>query len=122
MIPKAIGPYVPYKVVGDVVYICGQLPLNPETTTIEVDTVELQTRQCLLNIEAILKELGASLSDVVSTTVAISDINDGKEMNLEYIKFFKPPHYPARMAFGVSGLPMNAKVEIAAIAHLNQEK
>lgn len=121
MIPKAVGPYVPYKQVGDIVYISGQLPLNPETTKIETDDVSEQTRQCLLNLEAVLKEVGGTLSDVVSVNVALVDINEGKAMNLEYIKFFKPPLYPARMAFGVSGLPMDAKVEISAIAHLNQQ-
>lgn len=118
MIPKAIGPYVPYRIAGDTVYISGQLPLNPETATIETDDVTLQTRQALDNIVAILNEVGATLEDVVYVTVVLDDINDGKEMNLEYIKYFKPPNYPARMAYGISGLPMGAKVEISAVAHL----
>ena len=120
MIAKAVGPYVPYKEVNGFLYISAQLPLNPETTTIDSDDITLQTNQVLLNLESILKENGGDLSDVINTTVVITDMSEGKAMNLEYIKFFKPPNYPTRTVITSTELMMGAKVQISAIAYINK--
>lgn len=120
MIPKAVGPYSAYRKVDNIVYVSGQLPINPETSKVESEDVTLQTRQCLANLKAILNEVGGSFDNVVSVTVLLSDIEYFAEMNAEYGKYFTEGVYPARIAYGVSGLPLNAKVEIGAIVHLDK--
>ena len=113
--PKAIGPYSAYRVAGDLIFISGQLPLDPQTMEFAGDDIKTQTQQSLSNIQAILKELGLEMSSIIKTTVLLSDISYFAEMNEVYSQFFDAP-YPARSAFAVKDLPKGAKVEIEVIA------
>lgn len=115
LIPKAVGPYSAYRVVGDFVYVSGQLGLHPETNELDLDVVS-QAKQSLTNIQNILKELGLSLDNVVKTTVLLDNIDDFVTVNEVYATFFKEP-YPARSAFAVKNLPKGALVEIEVIAY-----
>lgn len=114
--PAAIGPYSQaIKAEGVSINVSGQLPINPATGELAGDDIKSQTRQSLLNVKAILEEAGASMSDVVETTVLLTDIAEFADMNEVYAEFFSTP-YPARAAFQVVALPKGAKVEIKAVA------
>lgn len=113
--PAAIGPYSQGIAAGDLVFVSGQIPINPETGSIEADDIEGQTRQSLTNIRNILKEEGLTMANVVKTTVLLSDIKDFTAMNDVYKTFFTEP-YPARSAFQAAAIPKGAKVEIEVIA------
>lgn len=116
--PAAIGPYSQaVKAEGVSINVSGQIPIDPATGAFAGDDIQAQTRQCLTNIAAILKEAGASMDDVVETTVILTDIADFAAMNEVYGEFFSEP-YPARAAFQVVALPKGAKVEIKAVARL----
>ncbi|MDD7318471.1 MAG: RidA family protein [Prevotella sp.] len=112
--PAAIGPYSQGIEVNGFVYASGQIPLDPATGTFP-EGIKAQTHRSLLNAQAILKEAGLSLNDVVKTTVLLADIADFAEMNEVYAEFFSEP-YPARSAFAVKALPKGALVEIECIA------
>lgn len=113
--PKAIGPYSAYREVNGLLFISGQLPINPDSGKIESHDIKEQTKQSLKNIGAILEENGISYDKVVKTTCFLADINDFVAFNEIYAEFFKDP-YPARSAFAVKDLPKKAKVEIEVIA------
>lgn len=113
--PKAIGPYSQAIQVGNLVYTSGQLPIDPTTGTFPKGGIKEQTRQSLLNIQAILEEAGLTMSNVVKTTVFLADMNDFADMNAIYAEFFTQP-YPARSAVAVRTLPKNALVEIEVVA------
>jgi 2-iminobutanoate/2-iminopropanoate deaminase len=115
--PGAIGPYSQAIEVGNLVYTSGQLPINPATNAFPEGGVKEQTRQSLLNIQAILQERGLSMRNVVKTTVFMADMNDFAEMNNVYAEFFAEP-YPARSAVAVKTLPKNALVEIEVVAEI----
>ena len=113
--PKAIGPYSQAIQVGNLVYTSGQLPIDPTTGAFPEGGIKEQTRQSLLNIQAILEEAGLTMSNVVKTTVFLADMNDFADMNAVYAEFFTQP-YPARSAVAVKTLPKNALVEIEVVA------
>jgi 2-iminobutanoate/2-iminopropanoate deaminase len=113
--PKAIGPYSQAVMAGDLLFISGQLPLVTGTSDFAGEEITAQTRQALTNLEAILEAAGLSMSHVVKTSVYLKDLNDFSEMNAVYGEFF-PENSPARAAFEVARLPMNALVEIEAVA------
>ncbi len=113
--PKAIGPYSQAILVDKTLYVSGQLPIDPVTNEIP-STAALQTKQSLLNIEAILKEANMEKEDIVKCTVYLKDLNHFNEMNDEYSYFFYE-HKPARVALEVSRLPKDVLVEIDAIAY-----
>lgn len=114
--PAAIGPYSQAIDSGaGLVFVSGQLPINPETGSCPSGDVQTQTRQSLLNAQAILKEAGLDLSNVVKTTVFLADMNDFAAMNEVYSQFFQAP-FPARSAIAVKALPKGAMVEIECIA------
>lgn len=113
--PAAIGPYSQAVVDDGLVFVSGQLPINPETGKFPSDNVSEQTSQSLKNIREILKEAGYGMENVMKTTVFLQDMNDFAAMNAVYEKFFTEP-YPARAAFQVAKLPQGAKVEIEAVA------
>ena len=113
--PAAIGPYSQAIKVGELVFVSGQLPIDPATGAFPEGGIKEQTRQSILNAQAILKEAGADLSNVVKTTVLLADIADFGAMNEVYASFFNAP-YPARSAFAVRDLPKGALVEIEMIA------
>ena len=113
--PAAIGPYSQAIEAGGMVFASGQLPINPATGAFHEGGIKEQTRQSILNAEAILKEAGCSLANVVKTTVLLADIADFAAMNEVYASFFSEP-FPARSAFAVRDLPKGALVEIEMIA------
>lgn len=113
--PAAIGPYSQAIEAGGMVFASGQLPINPATGAFPEGGIKEQTRQSILNAEAILKEAGCSLANVVKTTVLLADIADFATMNEVYASFFSEP-FPARSAFAVRDLPKGALVEIEMIA------
>ena len=113
--PAAIGPYSQGIDGGAVVITSGQLPLDPATGAFAEGGIAGQTRQSLLNIQAILAEAGLSMDNIIKTTVFLKDMNDFAEMNSAYAAVFeKDP--PARSAVEVARLPKDAAVEIEAIA------
>ena len=113
--PAAIGPYSQAIEANGFVYASGQLPIDPATGAFPKGGIKEQTRQSLLNAQAILREAGLELSNVVKTTVLLSDIANFGPMNELYSEFFQQP-YPARSAFAVKDLPKGALVEIECIA------
>ena len=116
-IPEAVGPYSAFRIAGDYMYISGQLGINPETQTIDSDTAEGQARQALENMKAILENNGLSMANVVKTLVLLDNISDFVTVNNVYAEYFSAP-YPARSSFEVCILPIEALVEIEAIAYL----
>ena len=114
--PAAIGPYSQAVDSGcGLVFVSGQLPIDPVTGAFPEGGVEAQTRQSLLNARAILEEAGLSLANVVKTTVLLADMGDFAAMNGIYAQFFAEP-FPARSAVAVKTLPKGALVEIESIA------
>lgn len=112
--PKAIGPYSQAIENNGMLFISGQIPVDPATGNV-AETIEEQTEQVLKNIGAILKEAGYTYADVVKTTCLLSDMANFKPMNEVYAKYFKE-NPPARAAFAVKALPMGVMVEIESIA------
>lgn len=112
------GPYSQAIVTGSLVFISGQLGMDLKEKKLS-ETVEGQTRLALESIERIITEAGGCLDDVVKTTVLLADMNDFRAMNRVYAEFFKEP-YPARAAFQAAKLPLNAMVEIEAVARLKE--
>ena len=114
--PSAIGPYSQgIAASGKMVFVSGQIPIDPATGAFAADDIKGQTEQSLKNVGAILAEAGCSYEDVVKTTVLLADIADFGPMNEVYAKFFTGD-CPARAAFAVKDLPKGALVEIEAIA------
>ncbi|KAL3306779.1 endoribonuclease L-PSP [Colletotrichum asianum] len=95
------------------IYCSGQIPLNPEGVLIEGNITQ-KTKQCISNLEAVLKEAGSSIAKVVKVNIFLADMGDFAEMNGEYEKWFT--HKPARSCVAVKTLPKNVEVEIEAIA------
>ncbi len=113
--PAAIGPYSQAIKVGELVFVSGQLPIDPATGAFAEGGIKELTRQSLTNMKAILEEAGTSMSNVVKTTVFLADMNDFAAMNEVYAEFFAAPS-PARSAVAVKTLPKGALVEIECIA------
>ena len=112
--PGAIGPYSQGVVAGNLVFVSGQLPINAATGEMPAD-IEAQTAQSIENIKAVLAEAGATLDNVVKTTVFLADMSLFGAMNEVYAENFKAV-YPARAAYAVKELPKQALVEIEVIA------
>jgi 2-iminobutanoate/2-iminopropanoate deaminase len=113
--PAAIGPYSQGIKAGNLIFVSGQLPVNPGSGDIEAGDITAQTGQSLKNLEAVLKQAGAGLGDVVKVTVFLADIADFAAMNGVYKQYFAVD-CPARSAFQAANLPKAALVEIEAIA------
>ena len=113
--PAAIGPYSQAVDTGSLVFVSGQLPIDPATGEFAGADIAAQTRQSLSNIKAILEANGMTMANVVKTTVLLEDISEFAAMNAVYAEFFSEP-YPARAAYQVAALPKAAKIEIEAIA------
>ena len=113
--PSAIGPYSQGIKAGNLVITSGQLPLDPATGAFP-EGIEAQTRQSLTNCKAVLEAAGATMADVIKTTVFLSDMNNFGAMNEVYATFFTEGQYPSRSAVEVARLPKDALVEIEVIA------
>ncbi|MBN2777410.1 MAG: RidA family protein [Bacteroidales bacterium] len=112
--PKAIGPYSQAIEANGMLFISGQVPVNPADGTIP-EGITAQTEQVMKNIEAILNEAGYSFDNVIKSTCLLSDMANFAAMNEVYGKYY-PTNPPARAAFAVKGLPLGALVEIETIA------
>jgi 2-iminobutanoate/2-iminopropanoate deaminase len=113
--PAAIGPYSQAIRVGNMVFTSGQIPLHPQTGEIVGETAAEQARQVLHNLRAVLQAAGASLQDVVKTTIFLTDLAQFAAVNAVYAEFF-PNDPPARSTVQVAALPRGVQVEIEAVA------
>ena len=115
--PAAIGPYSQAIQIGALLFVSGQVPIDPSTGAMVEGDIKAQAQQSLNNLKPILNAAGTNMGAVVKTTVFLADMNDFAAMNEVYAQFFQEP-FPARSAVQVARLPKAAKVEIAAIAQL----
>jgi len=113
--PEPIGPYSQAVLTGDLLFISGQIPLVPGSGELASGGIARETAQVMKNLEAILTEAGMQFSNVVKTTIFLSDMSLFGEVNNVYEKFFTAD-YPARETVAVKGLPKNVNVEISMIA------
>jgi len=114
--PVAIGPYSQAIRTGNILFLSGQIPIDPETNQpITNATIEEQTKRVIENLKAVLEVSGMTLADVVSTQVFVKDLNEFPRMNAVYGTYFKEKP-PARATVEVTRLPRDVKIEIAAIA------
>ena len=113
--PAAIGPYSQAIEANGMIFVSGQLPIDPATGTMVTGGIKEQTTQVFKNIRAILAEAGLNMDAIVKTTVFLADMNDFSDMNEVYAEQFSGV-FPARSAFAVKALPKNAPIEIEVIA------
>ena len=113
--PRPIGPYSPAVRAGNLLFISGQVPFDPQTGSLVAGDIQTQTDRVMRNLEALLKAAGGGFEHVVRTTVFLADMNDFTAMNETYAKFVKAP-FPARSTVQVARLPRDARIEIDAIA------
>ncbi len=112
--PAAVGPYSQAVRAGGFLYCSGQIPIDPATGELIGGGVAAQTERCLENLRAVVESAGASLADVVKTTVFMIDLGGFQEMNAVYSRYFKG-EFPARSTIEVAALPKAAAVEIEAV-------
>jgi 2-iminobutanoate/2-iminopropanoate deaminase len=113
--PTAIGPYSPAVRTGQLLFVSGQVPIDPTTGNLIDGDIAAMTRRVLDNVGALLKAGGLTFADVVRTTVFLADMNDFASVNEVYGTYFPQP-YPARATVQVSRLPKDSRVEIDVIA------
>ncbi|WP_404295400.1 RidA family protein (plasmid) [Microvirga sp. RSM25] len=112
--PGAVGPYSQAIKAGNLLFVSGQLPIDPATGEFNSANAVEQAEQCLKNLAAIARAAGTALSKTVKTTVLLTDLADFADVNRVYAGFFTAP-YPARACYEVKALPKGAKVEIEAV-------
>jgi 2-iminobutanoate/2-iminopropanoate deaminase len=113
--PKPIGPYSQGVIAGGLLFLSGQIPLDPKTNELVQGDIELQTEQVLKNLIAVLKAAKMGPENVVRATVYLADFTDFPKMNAVYGRYF-PKEPPARTTIQAAGLPKNARIEIDFIA------
>ena len=113
--PKAMGAYSPAVRAGNLLFISGQIPINPATGELVSGSIAAEAEQVMRNLTALLKAAGLSFDHVVRTTVFLADMNDFAAVNEVYGTYFSEP-YPARATVQVARLPKDARVEIDLIA------
>jgi 2-iminobutanoate/2-iminopropanoate deaminase len=113
--PQAIGPYSQAIKHNGLVYVSGQIPLDPSTMTVVTGSTAEQTKRVIENLKAILEAAGTSLNNALKTTVFLRDMNDFDEMNQVYAQYFTN-HRPARATIQVARLPKDVAVEIELVA------
>jgi len=116
--PAAIGPYSQGIVCGNLLFVSGQLPIDPASGDLVTGSIQDKTRRVIENIQAIAEAAGARLQDISKTTVFLKDMKDFGAVNSVYEEFF-PADPPARAAIQVAALPKDADIEIEAIVHLS---
>ena len=114
--PKAIGPYSQANVYNGLIFVSGQLPVDPKTNQMVENDIVVQTHRSLLNIKAILEQAGSCMDNILKTTVYLQNMSDFAKMNEVYATYFSEGSYPSRCAIEVGKLPKDALVEIDAIA------
>jgi 2-iminobutanoate/2-iminopropanoate deaminase len=115
--PAAVGPYSQAQRCGDLLFLSGQIPLDPTTKTLVAGDTAAQTERVMRNLSAVLDAAGASFDDVVKTTIYLIDMNDFVRVNEVYGSFFGTSP-PARATVAVAALPLGARIEIDAIARV----
>ncbi len=114
--PLPVGPYSQgIKATGNVLFLSGQIPIDPATGALIEGDIQAQTDRVMANIQAVLEAGGANLSHIVKTTIFLTDMADFGQVNAAYSKFF-PDRAPARSCIQVSALPLGARIEIECIA------
>ena len=116
--PQAIGPYSQAVKTGNLMFISGQIPLNPETGDLVSGSIEDEANQVLNNIKSICEAAGNTLEDIVKITIFLTDLDNFATVNEVMKEHFSEP-YPARATIEVSGLPLGVNVEIEAIVSTN---
>ena len=116
--PQAIGPYSQAVKAGGLMFICGQIPLNPETGDLVSGSIEDEANQVLQNIKSICEAAGHGMEDIVKITIFLTDLGNFATVNEVMKKHFSEP-YPARATVEISGLPLGVYVEIEAIVSTN---
>ncbi len=119
--PKAIGPYSPAVKVGNLVFVSGQLPVDPATGEIAGDDIEVQTKRSLENLKAVLKPYALDFSHIVKVTIFLKDMNNFPQVNEIYSQYFTNK-YPSRSCIEVSRLPKDVQIEIEAIAYCDEKQ
>ncbi len=117
--PSAIGPYSQAIQTGDLLFVSGQIPLDPKNGDLVGGDIESQTHRVLKNLQGVIEAADAQLDQVVKTTIFLKDLTDFQAVNEVYGTYFKPP-YPARACVEVARLPKDVDVEIDAIANVNK--
>jgi 2-iminobutanoate/2-iminopropanoate deaminase len=117
-LPPAVGPYVLARRAGDLLFLSGQIPLNPETKQLVVGGIEEQTEQALDNIQAIIEANGATMEEVVRVEIYLKDLSDFGKVNALYAKRFST-QLPVRQTMEVARLPLDAKIEISCIVDMS---
>ena len=115
--PSPVGPYSQAIQAGDFLFVAGQVPVNPKTGDFVTGSIGNQTRQCMENLKTILNAAGASLADVVRTTIYLTNMQDFGEVNDAYGNYFDLDP-PARTTIGVATLPKGVAIEIDVIAYV----
>ncbi len=116
--PTPIGPYSQAVLAGNTLYVSGQIPLNPNSGELIMNSIEEQTKQVMENLNAVLSETGMSFENVVKATIFITDMNDFAKINGVYGNYFSENNTPARETVQVSRLPKDVNVEISVVALL----
>jgi 2-iminobutanoate/2-iminopropanoate deaminase len=114
--PAPIGPYNQAVLTGNMLYISGQIALNPETNELETEELQQETKRVMENLKAILAEAGMNFENVIKTSIFISDMNNFAKINEVYGSYFNAETAPARETVEVANLPKFVNVEISAIA------
>ncbi|MDB5120268.1 MAG: DfrA [Sphingobacteriales bacterium] len=114
--PAPIGPYSHAVKAGNMLFVSGQIPINPETNMLVEGSITDETRQVMENVIAILKEAGYSSSDIIKSTIFLTDMAYFAQANDVYSTYFESD-FPARETVAVAGLPKNVNVEISVIAY-----
>ena len=118
--PTPIGPYSQAIVYGNLVFVAGQIPINPETGEIVPSPIERQTEQVMKNLRAVLHAAGTDLAHVIKVTVYLSSMDDFEVFNSTYASFFEEP-YPARATVAVASLPRGSLLEVDAVAYMEKQ-
>jgi 2-iminobutanoate/2-iminopropanoate deaminase len=113
--PAPIGPYNQAIIAGNFVFVSGQIPMNPLTGELVLDDIKTETKQVMENIKAILTGAGIDFSNIVKTSIFLTDMQNFAQVNEIYGNYFKD-NFPARETIQVAGLPKNVNVEISVIA------
>ncbi|MDO6802166.1 Rid family detoxifying hydrolase [Wenyingzhuangia sp. 1_MG-2023] len=116
--PSPVGPYNQAVAINGMLYVSGQIAIDPKTGNFVTNTIQEETTQVMKNIHAILLEAGVTFENVIKASIFIADMNDFAEINKVYASYFNEDTAPARECVEVSKLPKNVNVEISIIAHL----
>ena len=116
--PAPIGPYNQAVLIGNMLYTSGQIALNPKTMELVLDNIEIETKQVMENMKAVLEAANMRFENVIKTTIFIMNMNDFASINKVYGSYFNESTAPARETVQVTGLPRGVNIEISMIASL----